>query len=243
MVIPIYSSNFVFLYYCISVSLLPFSFPFFSSSLFSSSHLIFRTLRYILEKHWRKQEVLKHATRNMEYLIFGLLISPSIYACLIFSRCIHERFSLPPFFPFLFFIFPYVLSAIYVRNLFLLVTRRFLLFSSFLHLVLACLHLSWQQFFVRQRSFILPSSCLLDGRLLALILFRHFLKLCIAPFVDSNRFHSYTLCSIHFLTRCIFKHPRLHSFCHSYPFSYLILSSSLLFFFYFSLYNLFYFLL
>lgn len=238
MVIPIYSSNFVFLYYCISVSLLPFSFPFFSSSL-----LIFRTLRYILEKHWRKQEVLKHATRNMEYLIFGLLISPSIYACLIFSRCIHERFSLPPFFPFLFFIFPYVLSAIYVRNLFLLVTRRFLLFSSFLHLVLACLHLSWQQFFVRQRSFILPSSCLLDGRLLALILFRHFLKLCIAPFVDSNRFHSYTLCSIHFLTRCIFKHPRLHSFCHSYPFSYLILSSSLLFFFYFSLYNLFYFLL
>lgn len=159
MVIPIYSSNFVFLYYCISVSLLPFSFPFFSSSLFSSSHLIFRTLRYILEKHWRKQEVLKHATRNMEYLIFGLLISPSIYACLIFSRCIHERFFAPPppFLPFLFFIFPYVLSAIYVRNLFLLVTRRFLLFSSFLHLVLACLHLSWQQFFVRQRADALSS--------------------------------------------------------------------------------------
>lgn len=113
MVIPIYSSNFVFLYYCISVSLLPFSFPFFSSSLFSSSHLIFRTLRYILEKHWRKQEVLKHATRNMEYLIFGLLISPSIYACLIFSRCIHERFFAPPPFFLSFFLFFHTFSQQY----------------------------------------------------------------------------------------------------------------------------------
>lgn len=108
MVIPIYSSNFVFLYYCISVSLLPFSFPFFSSSL-----LIFRTLRYILEKHWRKQEVLKHATRNMEYLIFGLLISPSIYACLIFSRCIHERFFAPPPFFLSFFLFFHTFSQQY----------------------------------------------------------------------------------------------------------------------------------
>lgn len=132
-------------------------------------------LRYIFKNVWRKEEKkLKHATRNMEYLIFGLLISPSIYACLIFSRCIHGFF----------FLFFHTFSPQYTFATFF---SRFLLFPAF------CTSFSLPPFILatifcsstRGRSFILPSSCLLDGRLL--ILFRYFLKLYLASFVNSNR--------------------------------------------------------
>lgn len=83
-----------------------------------------------------------------------------------------------------FFLFFHTFSPQYTFATFF---SRFLLFPAF------CTSFSLPPFILatifcsstRGRSFILPSSCLLDGRLL--ILFRYFLKLYLASFVNSNR--------------------------------------------------------
>lgn len=145
MVIPIYI---LLILFCFIRSLpLP---PFFPFLLLSFLPFNISNVAIHFQKCMGERKKLKHTTtRNMEYLIFGLLISPSIYACLIFSRYIHGSF----FFVFFFFVFPYVLSAIYVRNSFLVDFSFFQLFAP----RFPCLHLSWQQFFVRQRADALSS--------------------------------------------------------------------------------------
>ena len=152
---------------------------------------------------------MKHTTtRNMEYLIFGLLISPSIYACLIFSRYIHGSF----FFVFFFFCF----SIRSLRNI-----RSQLFFSRFLLFPAFCTSFSLPPFILatifcsstRGRSFILPSSCLLDGTSPhPLSLFSQTLSLYVF-----RRFHSNLYTFADSFSRCILA---FHPFCHSYPFSY-----------------------